>query len=208
MKSPTKVIENFKNFKAASAAAMDRVALSGTPVQKLKAVGPSPVQIRMSPVVSPAVRSAQILSGLKKANRVQAVAILLTLQAQSMLQPALTVLGDLMRNFTESLAKDRDERRQKLVDAEKQEKERVEQVQANARASRSEEVPLIANQSEAEFRHEANFMVRACNSESGTVELCAGWLRPAVLGDASDASGNVILRLYGSKSFLKHYDIN
>ena len=139
MKSPTMVIARFKNFKAASAAAMDRVALSGTPTQKLKAVGLSPVQMRMCPVVSPAVRSAQILSGLKKANRVQAIAILLTLQAQSMLNPVLTVLGDLMKKIT----KDREERRQKLVDAEKQEKERVEQIQANARASCSEEVPLI-----------------------------------------------------------------
>ena len=97
MKSPTKVIENFKHFKAASAAAMARVALSGTPSQKLKAVGLSPVQMRMSPVVSPAVRSAQILSGLKKANRVQAIAILLKLQAQSWLQHVLTVLGNLMK---------------------------------------------------------------------------------------------------------------
>ena len=64
MKSPTKIIDNFKTFKAASAAAMDRVALSGTPTQKLKSVGLSPVKMRMSPVyvvspvVSPAVRSA------------------------------------------------------------------------------------------------------------------------------------------------------
>ena len=57
-----------------------------------------------------------------------------------------------------------------MVDAEKLEKERVEQIQANATASRSEEVPLIANQSEAEFRHEASVMVRACNPDSGTAE--------------------------------------
>ena len=48
-------------------------------------------------------------------------------------------------------------------------------------------------------------MVRACNSESGTVELCAGWLRPVVLGHASDASRSATLRLYLSKGFLKHY---
>ena len=39
---------------------------------------------------------------------------------------------------------------------------------------RSEKVPLIENQSEAQFRLEANVMVRACNSDSGTVELNAG----------------------------------
>ena len=110
-----------------------------------------------------------------------------------------------MKNFTESLAEHREDRRQKLVDAEKQEKERAEQIQANARASRSEEVPLIANRSETEFRLEANFMVRACNSDSGTVELSAGWLRPAVLGDASDASGSATIRLYSSQGFLQHY---
>ena len=124
MKSPTKVIENFKHFKAASAAAMARVALSGTPSQKLKAVGLSPVAMRMSPRVSPAVRSAQILSGLKKANRVQAVAILLKLQAQSWLQHVLTVLGNLMKIFTESLAQAREQRRQILMAEEFREKAR------------------------------------------------------------------------------------
>ena len=173
MKSPTKVIENFKHFKAASAAAMERVALSGTPSQKPRSVGLPPVQMRMSPAVSPAVRSAQILSGLKKANGVQAIAILLKSQARSWLQHVLTVLGDLMRNITESLARDREKRRQNLMDAEKLEKEKVAQFQANARASRSEEVPLIANQSEAQFRLEANVMVRIWNSAGGTVELSA-----------------------------------
>ena len=57
-----------------------------------------------------------------------------------------------MKKITESLARDREKRRQNLMDSEKLEKERVKQIQANARASRSEEVPLIANQSEAEFR--------------------------------------------------------
>ena len=81
-----------------------------------------------------------------------------------------------MKIFTESLctlASDREKRRQVLVDAEKLEKEKVAQFQANARASRSEEVPLIANQSEAQFRLEANVMVRIWNSAGGTVELSA-----------------------------------
>ena len=89
--------------------------------------------------------------------------ILLKSQARSWLQHVLTVLGDLMKNFTESLAMDREKRRQVLVDA---------------RASRSEEVPLIANQSEARFRLEANVMVRICNSASGTVCQSSLTLRP------------------------------
>ena len=40
-----------------------------------------------------------------------------------------------------------------------------------------------------------------------SVELSAGWLRPAVLGDASDASGSDTIRLYSncSQGFLRHY---
>ena len=107
--------------------------------------------------------------------------------------------------FTESLAREREKRRQILVVAETLEKARVELLQTNARAHRSEKVPLIECQSEAQFRLESNVMVRACNSDSGTVELNAGWLRPAVLEDSSDASGSATVRLYCSKGFLRNY---
>ena len=48
-------------------------------------------------------------------------------------------------------------------------------------------------------------MVRICNSASGTVELSAGWLRPAVLEDASNTSDSATVRLCSSKGFLRHY---